>query len=689
MVNPSQLSQYDAQLQQIMSQTRRIFFAERRHLSENERQRQWELVVNASPSKMQNQDDNVNTFAPTQPTSMQSTTAKRRRVVRYLISSWRSKLTAQQGNGTAQASQTIYRDPSPPDYGQVMCRKRSNASNLSSKPPLPTINTHTQNSSETLDNWLEAEPPFTAFQAVQSPRALPVPVGRRHSRPQPVTVPVKSFDPADYCNQLPLQSPANASNSFNSPRLLWSHTRNPSSACSSSPAYDCLMSPLDLSTNPTSAPMSRQTSKASNSFCKGMSDMRLATNMSRGPSSMSHNPNHPAFTDDTSNPTVQALSSFDAHQVLSHTGGAADNKKLLDAFLDAGQGLMTESDVKMERTSSAESYSSNMSRLSRRSREQVASAERKSNLAAKGSPAPSKPVLIGAQYSQASSQAMSRTSSNGSQNPQIAIPRVPYTRPTHDKIKCDQCERKPEGYRGEHELRRHQKSAHGKKRKVWVCIDASDDQQFLAGCEHCRSFKRYNAYYNAAAHLRRKHFNAKPKGEKKKKGKLLPEEKRGGKGGGTEPPMEVLKKWMHEFEEHADGEPVHPADFAYRRRPRVQPQEVEALEYAPEFDAENLNFAVEDYNDMYQPRDPGMSTQHTWTDSTPTVVGDQSSFASSQTYATSAMPSQSSPDPAPIYGSPAASPGNNPRLFNTTQSLSGNLDLGDLDFEAMFRDPSC
>jgi len=121
-----------------------------------------------------------------------------------------------------------------------------------------------------------------------------------------------------------------------------------------------------------------------------------------------------------------------------------------------------------------------------------------------------------------------------------------YRRPQHPKLKCRQCDDHPEGFRGDHELQRHVNRAHSTIRKVWVCVDKTPEGKFLANCKACRTHKRYGAYYNAAAHLRRAHFNPRKRG-RKLKGEA---EKRGGKGGGNWPPMEDLKAdWMHEIDE--------------------------------------------------------------------------------------------------------------------------------------------
>ena len=116
-------------------------------------------------------------------------------------------------------------------------------------------------------------------------------------------------------------------------------------------------------------------------------------------------------------------------------------------------------------------------------------------------------------------------------------------------LRCIQCDEYPYGFRGEHELRRHIKGFHTIVQKVWQCVDMSSDKKFLANCKACVNGKKYSTYYNAAAHLRRTHFNPSTNNASKA-------ERRGGRGCDNEPPMEVLKTWMKEVEE-----PVTPSNY--------------------------------------------------------------------------------------------------------------------------------
>lgn len=112
---------------------------------------------------------------------------------------------------------------------------------------------------------------------------------------------------------------------------------------------------------------------------------------------------------------------------------------------------------------------------------------------------------------------------------------------------CQFCTQQPSGFHGQHELDRHMDRKHRGQRKVWICKEAEPNGTFLSKCKACMAGKRYGANYNAAAHLRRAHFNP-PKNKRGGSGKGRSNENRGGMGGGKVPSMEVLRNWMTESE---------------------------------------------------------------------------------------------------------------------------------------------
>lgn len=154
---------------------------------------------------------------------------------------------------------------------------------------------------------------------------------------------------------------------------------------------------------------------------------------------------------------------------------------------------------------------------------------------------------------------------NKGKDGKAVITKAKYERPKHPKVKCNQCNENPEGFRGDHELRRHTEAKHRSTVKKWICRDPAEAMiphkekaiKPLKDCKQCSQQKQYGAYYNAAAHLRRTHFKVKPprkstagpkSGSKgQHSSSRLDDEKRGGKGGGDWPSMSELKLWMVEI----------------------------------------------------------------------------------------------------------------------------------------------
>ncbi|GAP90464.1 putative zinc finger protein [Rosellinia necatrix] len=141
----------------------------------------------------------------------------------------------------------------------------------------------------------------------------------------------------------------------------------------------------------------------------------------------------------------------------------------------------------------------------------------------------------------AESPAFTRAISRGLSSPTKL--RTSYQRPPLRRVYCSKCNEYPEGFRGEHELRRHTDAKHAALVKRWVCTEPPSPSPNapqplipLSKCKACVTQKKYGAYYNAAAHLRRAHFHP----------------HRSGKASGDWPPMSILKDWMREVRQSID-----------------------------------------------------------------------------------------------------------------------------------------
>jgi hypothetical protein len=314
----------------------------------------------------------------------------------------------------------------------------------------------------------------------------------------------------------------------------------------------------DMLTNATTLEtMSRQDSLCNDLFLERVQGMKFGSNSSCSPDV---NYDHVLYDQVPYFSSLPPKRSSEEEQSKLLVGAGANHESQISHSLS----LQSPFGEKMEKSDSLESTSSSSSsRNVKRLQDQIRLADARPLMPKGGS-------VDNIMSRENSSQAMTRLMSrDGSQDNKVAITsKSTYQRPKHDRVYCNDCETHPEGFRGQHELSRHQDREHKSLVKKWMCVEPEDYQHTkpvvpFSRCKACSSQKKYGAYYNAAAHLRRAHFKPKAKGRGKNT-RVEDAEKRGGKGGGDWPSMSVLKQWMQEVEEPAidynDDEPSTVAD---------------------------------------------------------------------------------------------------------------------------------
>ncbi|EKD20820.1 key lime pathogenicity protein [Drepanopeziza brunnea f. sp. 'multigermtubi' MB_m1] len=408
--------------------------------------------------------------------------------------------------------------------------------------PPPPLNSVPQNSA--IMDWVAQEQPYTAYTYSQTPQLQRSTSQRNSSLEKVPELDSVGENPGDYItrklgtagNSPSISMPSSATfNSNNQLPTSYLNTQTPSTPT------------LDSATTLTSE-MSRH-----NSLCTGLESMQM---------NLTSNYSHPTdpYPDQSTNdhgtgfPSpchTRRSSDEEQSQLLVGTGGASHESRFPKFFQISSRGSPGE---KMEKSRSNESISSSGSSSS--SSRNVKRLQDQINMAA------ARPIMPKGggegipMTREASSQSMARIGSKDGLQDKVAISKPTYQRPKHERVYCDQCDTHQDGFRGEHELRRHVDREHKTTVKKFVCIEPTDGGHHpepivsLSRCKACtQQKKKYGAYYNAAAHLRRAHFNPKTKGRSKNQPKSDDTNKRGGKGGGDYPPMSELKFWMKEVEE--------------------------------------------------------------------------------------------------------------------------------------------
>jgi hypothetical protein len=321
--------------------------------------------------------------------------------------------------------------------------------------PPPLLHTESRRENPAMTAWTTQEQPLSSYNLSHQAPQLQRSMSQR--APEMPQVLEGMEDPCDFLSRT-MGTPTVAvspSISIPSPATLNDHRLSTSSfnmQTPSTPTSGSLTTATTLTSN-----MSRQSSLCNESMLQSLEMMNCNSQ-----ASFSTDMNDQFYTQVTphfSSSHHSRRSSNDEQSKLLAGTGASHELHFSHSYQIPSSGF----GEKMEKCQSSESTSSSSSSRS------LQRLQAQNNLAAVRRLVP-KGGEDNAMSRENSSHSMSRQSSKDGSD-KVAIAKPSYQRPKHDRVFCTKCDSHSEGFRGEHELRRHQDREHKPMVKKWVCLE--------------------------------------------------------------------------------------------------------------------------------------------------------------------------------------------------------------------------